>query len=509
MNASEQLRAITDAVPALISYFDKDHICQFANDHHRRWYGRAPEDLVGLHMSGFLGAEGYARRQPFIARVSQGEQVSFDAQVPHLDGTLRDAAIRYVPQMVDGRFEGFYILVFDVAVHRHRFHSVFHGASVAFWELDLTHVNAQLDRLRATQSDPVAALNADPGLIQDLSRGVRIVDGNDKAVALFGQSRETLAELTLAQLGVAASQPAFAAFFSAYFSGQPGFEAETVLAASDGERLDVHLTCAFPIHAISRDTAVLGVTDIRARVARERELARVQADLAHASRIATLGELMASIAHEVNQPLSAVVNNANAARRWLQRATPDVEEAKLAIESIIEEGTRASEIIARTRSMAIKGESIRAAFPLNDMIEETVTLVRRQLSGLGAELRLELRPDLPAVVGDRIQLQQVLINLVVNAAQAMAEQADPLRVVTLGSRSQDGACVVEVQDTGPGVAPDRANQLFNAFYTTKPTGMGMGLSVAKTIVEAHGGAIVIAPNHPKGAIFRFTVPVEA
>ncbi len=508
MNASDHLQSITDAVPALISFFDDGHVCRYANDHHCRWYGRTPQELTGLHMREFLGEAGYALRKPFLERVAAGEQVSFDAKVPHLDGSWRDAAIRYVPQIAEGRFVGFHILVFDVAQHKHRFDSIFDGTAVAFWELDLGRANALFDSRRAVDQDPGERLSAEPALLDEVLGAIKILSGNDKAALLFGLPRDRAVGSSLGAFCPEASRTVFADLFTTYLRGETGFEAETVMMSPEGQLLDVLVTCAFPRETVSRDTLVLGVSDIRTRVAKERELARAQSDLAHAARVATLGELMASIAHEVNQPLAAVVANGNAARRWLSRAEPNIEEAKAAIQSMIEEGERASLIIARTRAMAVKRQPEREPFPLNVMIRETIDLVARQLAGMGASIRLDLADDLPELLGDRVQLQQVLINLVVNAGQAMADQTDAPREVTVHSALEGEMAVVAVGDTGPGISADQAGQLFNAFYTTKATGMGMGLSVAKTIVEAHGGMIAISQARPRGAVFRFTAPLQ-
>jgi C4-dicarboxylate-specific signal transduction histidine kinase len=217
---------------------------------------------------------------------------------------------------------------------------------------------------------------------------------------------------------------------------------------------------------------------------------------------------MASIAHEVNQPLAAVVTNGNAAMRWLERAVPDSDEAKAAIRRMIEEGTRAGEIITRTRAMAVKGNRLKTRFCVNEMLEDTIEIVRRQVAALGSELELMLKPDMPTILADRIQLQQVAINLIINAAQAMAAQEDRQRRVVVSSGSSHTGLTVEVADTGPGIAEGEADRLFTAFYTTKAEGMGMGLSVTRSIVESHGGTIVVGKSDLGGASFMFTVPAD-
>ncbi|MFC3712307.1 PAS domain-containing protein [Sphingoaurantiacus capsulatus] len=508
--ALEELRMLTDAVPVLISFFDENLVCRFANAHHNRWYGRSPQELIGLPMSEFLPPEIYAKRLPYLARVAAGEQVSFDAPVPHRDGTLHDAAIRYVPKMGPRGFAGFYTLVFDVAVQQHRFRSVFDGNAVAFWEIDVSGVTALLmAEVERGVTDPIAQLATDPLRIRAAMDAVRIIDVNDKAASLFGVDRDAVAGRSVSRFWPPASETAFVGSVAASFQGDATYEVETVLLRADGRLVDVLFTCAFPRDAGPAHYVTVGFVDISERVAKERALAKVQADLAHAARVATLGELTASIAHEVNQPLAAVAANGNAALRWLNRPVPDIGEVKAAIDRIIEEATRASEIIARTRALAMKGETERQVFCPNTMVHDAVALVRRQLDAGGVELRLELADDLPPINADRIQLQQVTINLMINAAQAMADQPAGTRQLTVASRHEGDAVLFEVADTGPGFPGCDSSKLFGAFYTTKPTGMGMGLSVARTIVEAHGGVIdAYCLGEGTGAAFRFTVPAH-
>ncbi len=507
--ADANLRKIADALPALITIFDADHICRFANAHHQIWHGRSPDELVGLHMRDFLTPEIYAQRQPQLERVARGEQVSFDTAMPHRDGMMRDAAVRYVPKMgADGAFLGFYVLAFDVAMHQHRFRSVFDGTAVGFWEIDVSGVTTMLQALAAQGiADPVAHIAADPACVRAAMDAMRIIDINDKAAAMFGVDRDAAAGCNVTPFWPTASEAAFIGSVAASFGGDASYEVETVLLRADGTPIDVLFSAAFPKDADASHHVTVGFVDISERVAKERALAKVQADLAHAARVSTLGELTASIAHEVNQPLAAVTANGNAALRWLNRPTPDLGEVKAAIDRIIEEATRASEIIARTRALALKGETERQVFCPNLMVHDAVSLVRRQLDAGGVELKLELASDLPGINADRIQLQQVAINLMINAAQAMADQPAGTRQLTFASRREGDAVLFEVADTGPGFPGCDSSKLFGAFYTTKETGMGMGLSVARTIVEAHGGTIdAHCLGEGTGAAFRFTVP---
>jgi PAS domain S-box-containing protein len=487
----DNLQTIIDVIPALLSFFDAGHVCRFANDYHRFWYGRPPQELVGLHMRHFLGDEGYAQRVPHLERVAKGEEVAFDAGVPYLNGTVRDASIRYVPRMTEsGGYDGFYVLVFDTAILQHRFHSVFDGTALAFWELDLS-IGMKL--------------RAEGRSVREVIQATRIADLNAKATTLFGLNRGQVLGASIADRWPVASEATFEAAVKALEDGAPSFETETILRRSDGTLLDVLVNCAFPQTGGVRTTMVLGMVDLTERNAREAALSQLQNEVAHASRIAMLGELAASIAHEVNQPLGAIVNNGNAAMRWLSRPEPALDEVRRSIELLVTEAKRASDIIRRTRALASKGTTDRAYVEPATLIEEAAALVSRQVASLGANLRIDVAPSLPFLKADRVQIQQVLVNLMINAAQAMDGQDRPAEIRASATATPEGVAFA-VEDSGAGIPAEKLDQLFNAFYTTKATGMGIGLSVSKTIVEAHGGTICAGAGLNGGAKFVFTIP---
>jgi PAS domain S-box-containing protein len=498
-------RLTSDAVPALISFFDAQHVCRYANDHHVLWYGREPKDLVGLHMREFLGADAYDTRLSHLARVERGEQVSFEAAVPHRDGGWRDAAVRYVPRMGPEGFEGFHTLVFDLSREQHRYHSVFDGMAVGFWEIDLSNLRDYVAGLGNSVADVRGHIAQDLSSIRHVLSITPVLDLNEKACRMLATSRGAAIGRPLGDWCPEEGLPAWNRTLLAYLDGDESYEAETVMRRDDGELVDVLLSCAFPRKRDEQVIVVVGLVDISARIAKEKELARSHTDLAHAARVSMLGELMASIAHEVNQPLAAVMANGNAALRWLNRAEPDIGEARAAIQRIMSEGTRASEIIARTRQLAMKGTATRSEFDVNEMIEESIDITRRQTSALGAVLTTKLAPHMPPLLADRVQMQQVVINLVVNAAQAMAGQ-EGVRSITVGTSSTDGRVVIEVADSGPGFG-EHSDRIFDAFYTTKSDGMGMGLSVAKSIIEAHDGRIAAGACPGGGTRFHLAVPV--
>ena len=214
----------------------------------------------------------------------------------------------------------------------------------------------------------------------------------------------------------------------------------------------------------------------------------------------------ASIAHEVNQPLAAIVADANASLNWLAAARPHLEHVREALEAIVMEGHRAAEVIQRIRQLATKTEPQRARVDVNDVIRDVVPLVRSEMLSHQVSLQVDLAPVSPLVLADRVQLQQVIINLVMNGMEAMASVDRPRELVIRSRPHEDDQVLVAVQDVGVGIDPDAVDRLFNAFVTTKPDGMGMGLSISRSIIEAHGGRLWATPNAMHGATFHFALP---
>ncbi len=233
---------------------------------------------------------------------------------------------------------------------------------------------------------------------------------------------------------------------------------------------------------------------------------KAHAELAHVTRILTMGELAASIAHEVNQPIAAAVTNANTCLRWLAGDTPDVEEARAAASRIVKDGTRAGEIINRIRLLFKKGTPERELVDVNEVIREMIVLSRNEAARYSIAVRTELAADLPQVMGDRVQLQQVIMNLIMNSIDAMKEVEGTRDLAINSQRAKDEQLLVSVSDSGVGLPPQQADHIFNAFFTTKLHGTGLGLSISRSIVESHGGRLWAADNPPRGASFSLTLP---
>ena len=263
---------------------------------------------------------------------------------------------------------------------------------------------------------------------------------------------------------------------------------------------------------------------------REVSLQEAQNELAHVSRVTTMGELAASIAHEVNQPLAGIVTNANASLRWLVRDSPNLAEACDAIRRIIRDGNRAGDVIARMRALLKKASVAKEPVDINEIIQEVLILTRTELQKNRVSLRTQFANDLPIVIGDKIQLQQVILNLVLNGIEAMNGIAEGPRELCVSSRKvteilreagkemiegdsltdpESTSVLIAVQDSGPGLAATEMQRAFEPFYTTKPQGMGMGLAISRSIIEAHGGRLWATAEAPRGAVFQFTLPILA
>jgi PAS domain S-box-containing protein len=296
-----------------------------------------------------------------------------------------------------------------------------------------------------------------------------------------------------------------------FIEGEPrdgkDYDLEHRLLMPDGSVKYLHVV-AHPLRAEAGERAFVGaVMDVTAAKRAEEAVQEAQAALAHVTRMATLGELTAWITHEVNQPLTGIVTNGAACLRWLDKAPPALDEARRSVEDMISDARRASEVIHRIRALSKKTDAEKVPLDINDVIREGSRWVQREAITHGASLRLELAPELPSILGDRVQLQQVIINLVINAIQAMASVTDRPRTLLIRSQqSEDGRVLVAVRDSGTGIEAKSVNKLFKAFFTTKPSGMGMGLSICRTIIEAHSGQVSAANNSGPGATFQLILP---
>ncbi len=287
------------------------------------------------------------------------------------------------------------------------------------------------------------------------------------------------------------------------------WDGELTQTRRDGVQIIVASRWALQRDVHGQPLAMLQInTDVTERRRAAEQLETTQAQLAHMARVTTMGEMTASIAHEVNQPLTAVVTNANACLRWLAGEEPNLEETREAVVRIVSEGKRAAEVIQRIRSLVKKSAPEKSRLDVNDVIREVLVLTNHQTLKKRISVRTELAAGLPAISGDRVQLQQVILNLVMNAleATAVADESGDELVVT-SEKDEPDQVTVAIRDSGVGIAPDKLDKLFHPFFTTKPNGMGMGLPISRSIIEAHGGRLWADRNPGPGATFKFSVPV--
>jgi PAS domain S-box-containing protein len=274
----------------------------------------------------------------------------------------------------------------------------------------------------------------------------------------------------------------------------------------DGEVLWVRET-AKAVPRLNGPIVLIACEDITEKKRAEEALNKAQADLAHVSRVTTMGELVASIAHEVNQPLGAIVTNGHACVHLLSREVPDLDKAREVIGRMIGDGMRASEVIKRIRDLLRKAPPEKTPLNINEPIQEVIALVSSDLIRSEVELKADLAADLPPIEGDRIQLQQVILNLILNAKDAMsAVQTHPRELLITSRKSKSGQVVVAVRDSGKGLDPGDADRIFDPFFSSKPEGMGLGLSISRTIIEAHHGTLWATPNEDKGVTIQFALP---
>jgi C4-dicarboxylate-specific signal transduction histidine kinase len=370
---------------------------------------------------------------------------------------------------------------------------------------------------------PALALMTEPETRDEARAATRLGAGKVAMDLVRAKVAEIAAvERSLLATRDAAQEQAFATAYTMTFLGAGASVIVAILMAGVLAR-----GIAIPITRMTRTMAALakGDTGIEARdVGRKDELGamakalevfrssiierqKAQAELAHVHRVTTMGQLTASIAHEVNQPIGATLINAQTALRWLRAHPPNLDEAQQALERIVGASKRAGAVIDRIRAIVNKAPPRKSRLDLNEAIEECVALTRSEVMKNGISLHTAFAPDLPLVEGDRIQLQQVVLNLIFNASEAMSIGDAQQRDLTITTETDtSGGALVRIKDSGPGLAPEHIDHLFDAFYTTKPGGMGMGLAICRSIVEGHGGRLWAAPNSPRGAVFQFEVP---
>lgn len=381
---------------------------------------------------------------------------------------------------------------------------------------ELASANAQLreeidERLRAEQElrkqADLLELAHDAILVRDLND--RITYWNSGAAEVYGWRREEALGETAPNL-LRSIYPSSMESLKEEIVRSGRWEGELTQTRRDGETIVVSSRWALQRDENGQPAAVLQInTDITERKRAAENLVSMQNQLAHMARVTTMGELAASIAHEINQPLAAVVTNGNACLRWMNLAEPNLDEARAAIAAIVQQGKRASDIIARIRAFMTKSPPQMSQLEINGLVREVLNLIDHEVQRNKVVLNAELTGDVAVVVGDRVQLQQVVLNLVMNAVEATCAAAESPKEVLVTSRNEASQVIVAIQDSGVGIDPEHLDQLFNPFFTTKPHGMGMGLAISRSIIQSHGGRLWAASNPGRGATFQFTLPTQS
>ncbi|MDA9433832.1 sensor histidine kinase [Bradyrhizobium sp. CCBAU 51627] len=390
-----------------------------------------------------------------------------------------------------------------------RYRNIFQAMAASFWELDFSNVNQRLRALRKSGvSDFRKYFFDNPDVVCELMRVARVVDVNDHTVQLFGRGNKAELLGNLLPVWPDESVHVFVEAMLSAIARKPHYWTECKMRRIDGSIFDALFTIAWPSKDMGGATSMVAIIDITERNRAQEMLQRVQSDFAHAARVSMLGELTASIAHEVNQPLAAIASNADAGLRWLEAAHPQIDKARESIGWILEDAHRAADVTARIRSMAAHRAPERNFVSLDGIIQEALLFIRHELQARSVAVVHNTSVEPPIVLADRTQLQQVIVNLTINAVQALAHNDCSLRKITIQTNVANDKITCSVEDSGPGIDPDHLAHLFDSFFTTKQEGMGMGLPICRSIVEAHGGCIHAENVCPAGgARFSFVLPV--
>ena len=332
---------------------------------------------------------------------------------------------------------------------------------------------------------------------------------NPAFLTMFGYSSEELQQLSFLDICIDEARDECRVPLRELREGvRLQYEIETQHRRKDGTSLPVNTYFSAVSERGPNQRTFLAVTvDISARRAAEDALRAAQSELGRVGRLTTVGAMAATIAHELNQPLAAIVSNGSAGLRWLDRPEPNLEEARSAFRRVVNEGHRAAQIITSIRTMFRKDSGARSPVAINELICDVVSTSLGELKNRRVSLALELLDDLPPVQADRVQLQQVLLNLLTNAVDSMASVTDRPHVLCVRSERLEDWVVISVQDSGTGINPEHAERVFEAFFTTKPNGIGLGLSICRSIVEAHEGRLSASAVHPYGSVFQVMLPV--
>jgi PAS domain S-box-containing protein len=462
------------------------------------WQAR-PQTVLRSLLARLRGEQAYSEETTIVNL--QGEQVDVLYTIAY-----RDELISQGQNVV-----GFVDLSERTKAHRAlrmsetRYRDLFQQLPLALWRLDTRDMAKILGKLNAEGvTDLHQAFDADPGLVVRCMRGVRVLEVNAATMRLCGFSDPAEVVGRDVERFWAEDPTIFRNSLAARFRGEATFTEEGWITTPAG-RVAISFGVSYPNSDDENGISVISTLDIRDRKQAEARVQQAQADLSHAARVSTLGELSASIAHEINQPLAAISTYAATAGRWLRRDTPDLDELRFLTGKIVEDAQRASDIILRIRRMAQNRMPDHVPLDLETVVREAMLLVRHELAGRSVRLEADIAPGLPGVMGDRVQLQQVFVNLILNAAQALGSGGAKRPLISISAEAAVEGVRLSFADNGPGIPEEHLGRLFDGFFTTKENGMGLGLPICRSIIEAHGGTID-GRNGRTGACFRIELP---
>lgn len=388
-----------------------------------------------------------------------------------------------------------------------RYRSIFDGAGFPIWESDWSGTRKYLRDHMPEGTDIRTWFAQNPAEVRAAVGKAVVGDANQAAADLFGGTRAAMVGRSQVGEHAPGTEAVVGDILATLAEGAEMAENDVRYLTPDGRIVDVVLRVRM-LDGEGWSRALLIALDVTERNEARARVEQTLAELAHAARVATLGQLAASIAHEVNQPLAAIINYAKSGKRWLSHDAPDIGETTTCLDHIVANGNRAADVVARVRMQARKGVPVQEPVEMADLIREAIDLVGREARAAGVAIRVVGEPPCPGVIGDRVQIQQVLVNLLVNAIQAMRDVIGRSRQLQIGLSRQGDSIRLAVTDNGSGIPGDPA-RIFDPFFTTKSDGMGIGLSICRSIIEAQGGSIEAANNPVHGATIAFTLPVTS
>jgi PAS domain S-box-containing protein len=515
--SEQRWRSLTEALPQLVWSTTPDGANDYVSPQWTEYTGVAESELLGWRWMDVLHPDDrQSTRQIWTDSVAGRRTYDVEYRVRRHDGTYGWFKTRGVPiRDSNGNLVKWFGSCTDIT-DRKRAEEALRES-----EQELRKVRNELGKKVAERTAELRRSEAYLAEAQRLTRtgswAVKvatreIVHLSDQFYQIFGfdPERGMPSQQTIRQRIHPEDRPASFEIIDKAIREGKGYELDWRIVLPEGTIKFIHVV-ARPIFNTSDDLVefvgtVMDVTERKRAEYLTRQLREAQTELAHVNRVATMGQLTASIAHEVNQPITAALTNASAGLRWLAAQPPDLKEIRDSFEHIIKASNQASEVVNRIRGLIKKVPEQKAPLDVNEAILETIALTRGEMRQHGILLKTELANDVPQILGDRVQLQQVILNLIMNAIEAMSETSQGPRELLVRSEIDvpDGL-MVTVRDLGPGFKPESLNHLFDPFYTTKPAGMGMGLSICRSIIEAHGGRLWATANTPRGAVFQFTL----